>query len=167
MTKPTLTTVHNVADLRAAIATHRANGKRIALVPTMGNLHAGHISLVDTARKHADIVVATVFVNPAQFAPGEDFTSYPRTLDNDSQMLAEAHVDILFAPNTAEVYPTGFSTRVNVDGITDCLCGKSRPVFFQGVTTVVTKLLLQALPDVAIFGAQRLSTASSHSPIST
>lgn len=152
MTQSGLKTVHTVADLRSAIALQRAAGKRIALVPTMGNLHAGHISLVDTARLYADIVVATVFVNPTQFAPDEDFSSYPRTLDGDSKMLAEAHVDILFAPNVNEVYPDGFSTSVNVEGITNCLCGLDRPTHFKGVSTVVTKLLLQALPDVAVFG---------------
>lgn len=145
-------TVNHVSDLRAAVAAHRAEGKTVALVPTMGNLHRGHISLVETARKHADIVCTTIFVNPTQFAPGEDFDSYPRTLDADLEKLAAVDVDLVFAPNGREMYPEGFSTMVRVDGITDCLCGAHRPTFFQGVATVVTKLLLQAMADVAVFG---------------
>jgi len=152
MTKIALRTVYTVADLRIAIAEHKKAGKRIALVPTMGNLHEGHTSLIDTARKHADIVVASVFVNPTQFSPDEDFSSYPRTLDSDATKLMNASVNILFAPTTRDMYPTGFSTNVTVDGITDCLCGLNRPHHFQGVSTVVTKLLLQCQPDVAVFG---------------
>lgn len=144
--------VRTVADLRSAVAAFRAKGKTVALVPTMGNLHDGHLSLVREARRHADVVCATIFVNPTQFGPTEDFDSYPRTFDADRAMLESESVEIVYTPTVSEMYPDGFATAVSVTGITDCLCGQARPTHFQGVATVVTKLLLQALPDVAVFG---------------
>lgn len=149
----TLKTVHSVAELRAVIAGWRAEGLRVALVPTMGALHAGHISLTDHVRNHADRVVVSIFVNPTQFGPNEDFGAYPRTLPDDQKMLDAAGVELCFAPSVEEMYPDGFATRVSVDGsFTNVLCGASRPGHFDGVAQIVTKLLLQALPDCAIFG---------------
>ena len=142
-----------VADLRAQIREWRSAGARIALVPTMGALHAGHLSLVDLAATQADKVkvIVSIFVNPTQFAPNEDFTAYPRTEAADAGKLAgKAH--LIFAPNAAEMYPDGFSTTVSVSGVTEPLEGAARPTHFAGVATVVAKLLLQALPDIAIFG---------------
>ncbi|NIZ01880.1 pantoate--beta-alanine ligase [Thalassospira lucentensis] len=148
-----LTTVHTVADLRATVAKWRADGLRVALVPTMGALHDGHISLTKLARTHADRVIVSVFVNPTQFGPNEDFSAYPRTLPKDQKLLDEAGVDLCFAPSVEEMYPDGFATKVHVDGaMTNVLCGAARPGHFDGVAQVVTKLLLQALPDCAIFG---------------
>ncbi|MBO9507327.1 pantoate--beta-alanine ligase [Thalassospira sp. A3_1] len=149
----TLKTVHSVAELRAVIAQWRAEGLRVGLVPTMGALHAGHISLTEHIRNHADRVVVSIFVNPTQFGPNEDFGAYPRTLPDDQKMLDAAGVDLCFAPSVEEMYPEGFATRVSVDGsLTNVLCGAARPGHFDGVAQIVTKLLLQALPDCAIFG---------------
>lgn len=148
-----LTTVHTVADLRATVADWRAKGLRVALVPTMGALHDGHVSLTHLAREHADRVIVSIFVNPTQFAPNEDFGAYPRTLPADQKLLDGARVELCFAPSVDEMYPDGFATKVSVDGaMTDVLCGAARPGHFDGVAQVVTKLLLQALPDCAIFG---------------
>lgn len=143
-----------IAGLRAALRAARQAGKSIALVPTMGNLHEGHITLVKTARQRADIVVASIFVNPTQFGVNEDFDKYPRTLVADSNLLAEADCDILFAPDAKEMYPDGRqqNTRVSVSGITEVLCGKSRPTHFGGVATVVSKLFNIVQPDMAFFG---------------
>lgn len=149
----TLKTVHSVAELRAVIAQWRAEGLRVGLVPTMGALHAGHISLTEHIRNHADRVVVSIFVNPTQFGPNEDFGAYPRTLPDDQKMLDAAGVELCFAPPVEEMYPEGFATRVSVDGsLTNVLCGAARPGHFDGVAQIVTKLLLQALPDCAIFG---------------
>ncbi|RCK31533.1 pantoate--beta-alanine ligase [Thalassospira xiamenensis] len=149
----TLKTVHSVAELRAVIAQWRAEGLRVGLVPTMGALHAGHISLTEHIRNHADRVVVSIFVNPTQFGPNEDFGAYPRTLPDDQKMLDAAGVELCFAPSVEEMYPEGFATRVSVDGsLTNVLCGAARPGHFDGVAQIVTKLLLQALPDCAIFG---------------
>ncbi len=145
-------TVHTVADLRAEVAAWRSRGLRVGLVPTMGALHAGHISLITEMLSNADRVVATIFVNPTQFAAGEDLASYPRTLVADSAKIMAAGGHLVFAPNVAEVYPDGFATRVKVDGLTDILCGAARPTHFDGVTQVVAKLLNMAGADVAIFG---------------
>ena len=145
-------TVRRVGDLRRRIAAWRAAGERIALAPTMGALHAGHLSLLDVGRAHADRVVATIFVNPAQFAPTEDLAAYPRDEAGDAAMLAEAGCDLLFAPPIGEMYPDGFATEVRVTGLTDCLCGAARPGHFDGVAQVVTKLLNQAGADLAVFG---------------
>lgn len=145
-------TVRTIAELREYVRGWRKEDKTVGLVPTMGGLHAGHVSLVGLSRAHADRTVATLFVNPSQFAPHEDFATYPRTEDMDQKMLADAGTDLLFAPNVSEIYPDGHSTRVEVLGLSKILEGEFRPDFFAGVATVVTKLLLQALPDVAVFG---------------
>jgi len=141
-----------VADLRAAIAAWREAGETVGLVPTMGALHTAHMALVQTAQKACDRVVVTIFVNPAQFGESEDFDAYPRRETNDIEMLRAAHVDLLFAPPVSEVYPDGFATTVTVSGVSEGLCGDYRPGHFAGVATVVAKLLLQSLPDVAVFG---------------
>ncbi len=147
-----LETVRAIADLRRRIAAWRAAGEAVALVPTMGALHAGHLALVEAARARCRRVVATIFVNPAQFAPEEDLGSYPRTEREDAAKLAARGVDLLFAPPVAEVYPQGFATTVRVAGVSEGLCGASRPGHFEGVATVVAKLLNQSLPDAAFFG---------------
>jgi pantoate--beta-alanine ligase len=124
----------------------------VALVPTMGALHEGHLSLVRLAREHADQVVASLFVNPTQFAPSEDFDAYPRDEAGDAAVLASAGCDLLYAPGVGEIYPEGFATTVTVAGLTASMEGLARPTHFAGVATVVTKLLTQCAPDVAVFG---------------
>ena len=151
MTKP-LEIVRSVNMLRATVAGWRQNGARIALVPTMGALHLGHLSLVEIAKGTAERVIASIFVNPTQFGPGEDFATYPRDEAGDLAKLASAGVDLVYAPGNTEIYPTGFETRVNVPSLSQDLCGAARPGHFEGVATVVTKLLLQSAPDVAVFG---------------
>lgn len=141
-----------VADLRSALAAWRRAGAVIGLVPTMGALHAGHRALIEAARRECARVVATIFVNPKQFAPNEDFAGYPRNEAADLDLLHGAGVDLAFLPEGAEMYPPGFATSVAVAGLTGDLCGRHRPGHFDGVATVVTKLLLQALPDLAYFG---------------
>lgn len=147
-------TVNRAGDLRARIAEWRSQGKRIGFVPTMGNLHAGHFSLIEIARQHADRVVASVFVNPTQFGPNEDFASYPRTLPDDQRGLEAAKCDLLFAPSIEEMYPFGpaSTVRVDVPGVSETLDGAARPGHFAGVATVVTKLFNLVQPDVAVFG---------------
>ena len=141
-----------LSALERALAKLRKRG-RLALVPTMGALHAGHLALVRLARRRADRVVVSIFVNPTQFAPNEDFTSYPRTFDQDRDALAENGVDLIWAPTAEVMYPPGFSTRIVPEGpATAGLEDKFRPHFFGGVATVVTKLLTQCRPDVAVFG---------------
>jgi pantoate--beta-alanine ligase len=130
----------------------RAENLIIGLVPTMGALHAGHLSLIERARKECSPVIASIFVNPKQFGPNEDFAKYPRKFESDSEKLQRAGVDALFAPEPAEIYPNGFSTYVNVDGLSDRLEGRSRPGHFRGVTTVVMKLLQIVRPNFAYFG---------------
>ena len=144
--------VRTIADLRSHIASWRSTGARVGLVPTMGALHDGHLALVKAARAECERVVATIFVNPKQFAPNEDLDAYPRREEADLAMLRSAGIALVFMPGTAEMYPPGFATRVRVAGLTDCLCGAHRPGHFDGVSTVVTKLLIQSLPDVAYFG---------------
>ena len=151
MTTP-LPVVRDVPSLRKEIATWRATSLRVGLVPTMGALHEGHLSLVRTAKEKCDRVVTTLFVNPRQFAPHEDFERYPRDEAGDSAMLAGAGCDLLYAPERAVMYPEGFATNVIVSDVSTPLEGEFRPHFFGGVATVVTKLLLQALPDTAYFG---------------
>ena len=142
-----------VTSLRAAIAGWRTAGESVALVPTMGALHPGHVSLVTLARRHARRVVVSIFVNPTQFAPDEDFSRYPRDLQKDLGMLAEAGADAVFNPEPAEMYPPGFATTITLTGpATAGLEDRFRPTHFQGVATVVAKLLIQSLPDVAVFG---------------
>ncbi|GAN00095.1 pantoate-beta-alanine ligase [alpha proteobacterium U9-1i] len=147
-----LTIVRNVASLRAEVARWRAGGERVELVPTMGALHEGHLSLVRTAKARGGRVIASLFVNPRQFAPHEDFERYPRDEAGDAAMLAAAGCDLLFAPERAVMYPEGFATNVIVTNVSTPLEGQMRPHFFGGVATVVTKLLAQALPDAAFFG---------------
>jgi len=147
-----LPVVRTVADLRARVAAWRREGLRIGFTPTMGALHEGHLSLVRLARTRADRVVASVFVNPTQFGPNEDFDAYPRDEARDSELLAGAGCDLLFAPSVAEMYPPGASTTVTVAGVSEPLDGQARPGHFAGVATVVTKLLNQCGPDVAVFG---------------
>src|SRR5690242_11075765 len=144
--------VKTVEELRREIASWRAHKEGVGLVPTMGALHAGHLSLIDNARKHASRVVVSIFVNPKQFAPHEDFDRYPRTLEADARQLSQAQADLIFAPETSELYPEGFSTAVDVDGPSAGLETDFRPHFFRGVATIVTKLLIVAMADVAIFG---------------
>ena len=144
--------VRTVADLRAQVASWKRAGERVALVPTMGALHEGHLSLIALAKTKADRVVASVFVNPTQFGPGEDFDAYPRGEARDAELLAGAGCDLLFAPTVGEMYPQGFATSVNVTGVSEPLDGAARPGHFAGVATVVSKLLLQCGPDVAVFG---------------
>jgi pantoate--beta-alanine ligase len=144
--------VRTVADLRAQVAAWKAAGERVALIPTMGALHEGHLSLIELGQTRARRTVASVFVNPKQFAPHEDFDSYPRGEARDAELLASVGCDLMFAPNVDEMYAPGFSTTVNLTGVSEPLEGAARPQFFGGVATVVTKLLLQSQADVAIFG---------------
>lgn len=145
--------VRTIADMRAMVADWRAAGLKVGLVPTMGALHDGHLTLVRTALEKCDRVIATIFVNPKQFGANEDFGTYPRTEEEDAAKLESAGGHLLFAPNVEEVYgKDGGVTKVSVAGLGDILEGKFRPGFFDGVATVVTKLLLQALPDYAFFG---------------
>lgn len=141
-------------ELREQLEDWRHAGDHVAIVPTMGNLHSGHISLVNVAREHAERVVVTVFVNPTQFGEGEDFDSYPRTFEKDTRKLRKVTADVLFAPDTDTVYPFGQdnATRVVVPGLTEHLCGSFRPGHFDGVTTVVARLFALVQPDIAVFG---------------
>ena len=152
MSQPALPIVRTVANLRAQVQGWRAAGERVALVPTMGFLHEGHLSLVRLGHARADRVVASLFVNPTQFAPSEDFEAYPRDETRDATLLAGAGCDLLYAPNVEEMYPPGFSTTVSVASISAPMDGIARPIHFAGVATVVAKLLTQCMPDVAIFG---------------
>ncbi|HEU5047782.1 MAG TPA: pantoate--beta-alanine ligase [Rickettsiales bacterium] len=144
--------VRTKTDLREAVARLRKAGKTIALVPTMGALHDGHISLVRIGLQHADAVVTSIFVNPTQFGPNEDFAKYPRTEEEDVRKLEAAGCTIAYIPSVDEVYGKNAITIVQVPGISSQLCGAFRPGHFDGVATVVTKLFMQAMPDVAIFG---------------
>lgn len=144
--------VRTVKDLRAQVTAWQAQGQRVALVPTMGALHHGHMTLISHAKKFADRVVVSIFVNPTQFGPNEDFDAYPRTEEADVAMVSEHNGDLVFAPGVGEMYPDGFSTKVTVGGLTNVLCGAARPGHFDGVALIVTKLLLQCGPDVAVFG---------------
>ena len=142
-----------VAILREHVAAWRASGKLIALVPTMGALHAGHLALIEAAREMADEVVVTIFVNPTQFAPSEDFASYPRDLEADCAKAESAGADLVFAPDVSTMYPDGFATTIGIAGpATMGLEDKVRPAHFAGVATIVMKLLMQALPNMALFG---------------
>jgi pantoate--beta-alanine ligase len=144
--------VRSVSDLRKVVAGWRAEGLRVGFVPTMGALHEGHLSLVRTALQHADRVIASVFVNPTQFAPTEDLDRYPRQEATDAELLASAGCGLMFAPRVSEMYPEGFSTEISVGGPAEGLETEFRPQMFGGVAVVVTKLLNQVTPDVAVFG---------------
>ncbi len=146
--------IQQLSELRKTVAGWRSANQRVALVPTMGNLHAGHLSLVREASKQADRVVVSIFVNPMQFGPNEDFAAYPRTLEQDCEVLRPLDVAVVFAPPVEVVYPGRVSeqTRVEVPGISDILCGASRPGHFTGVATVVCKLFNMVQPDLAVFG---------------
>jgi pantoate--beta-alanine ligase len=144
--------VKTIEEMRAFRKATRKNGKRLGLVPTMGALHEGHLSLVRAARDNSDIVAVSIFVNPTQFGPNEDFAKYPRNLESDSEMLEREQVDVIFAPSVEDMYPAGAVTWVTVEGMSDRLCGRSRPGHLRGVTTVVSKLFHIIEPDAAFFG---------------
>ncbi len=147
-------TLTTVAELRELVSAWKRDGQRVGFVPTMGNLHAGHLALIDLAKQHADRIVASVFVNPTQFGPNEDFARYPRTLDADAEGLAAHGCDLLFAPTVAGMYPEGAdnAVQIRVPGITTILDGAHRPGHFDGVATVVARLFNMVQPDVAVFG---------------
>src|SRR5882762_8504015 len=149
---PTVETIRTIAWMKEHTRQARAESRIVGLVPTMGALHAGHLSLVERARRECSPVIASIFVNPKQFGPNEDFSKYPRTFESDSEKLQDGGVDFLFAPEPREIYPEGFATYVNVDGLSDRLEGRSRPGHFCGVTTVVMKLLEIVQPNFAYFG---------------
>lgn len=144
--------VDNISRMSTLSKMLKKEGKVIGFVPTMGYLHDGHLSLVRTAKKHTDVVVMSIFVNPLQFGPGEDFEKYPRDFKHDEEVAGSAGADILFYPASKDIYPEGYSTYVNVEGLTDGLCGASRPGHFRGVATIVAKLFGIVRPDVAYFG---------------
>jgi len=146
--------VRRVLEMKALARQWKKEGMKIGFVPTMGYLHDGHLSLVRESKKRADVTVVSIFVNPAQFGPNEDFKKYPRDLGKDSAYLEKGGVDCLFYPDAAEIYPPGYRTYVEVRGLQDRLCGKSRPGHFQGVATVVLKLFDIVGPDLAFFGAK-------------
>jgi len=149
-----LKTVTTIAEVREHVARWHEAKERVVFVPTMGNLHAGHVSLIEAAREHGQRFVASIFVNPMQFGPNEDFAHYPRTPTNDAQMLEAAGCDLMFMPEVGEIYPNGAAqaTRVEVPFVSDILCGEFRPGHFEGVATIVAKLFHIVDPDVAIFG---------------
>jgi pantoate--beta-alanine ligase len=145
-------TIRAVEELKAAVNALRASGKTIAFVPTMGALHAGHLSLVEEGKSRADAVVASIFVNPRQFGEGEDFGRYPRREEADAAMLSEAGCDLLWLPGVEDVYPRAFATGIHVSGVSERWEGAARPGHFDGVATVVARLLLAVRPDIAVFG---------------
>jgi pantoate--beta-alanine ligase len=144
--------IRSIKRIQAAVQDLRKQNKTIGFVPTMGALHAGHLSLIKQARKENDYVIVSVFVNPTQFAPSEDFKKYPRRLEADSLLCKNEGVDIIFYPDAGQIYPKGYKTHVLVEGLSDVLCGKFRPGHFSGVATIVNKLFNIIQPDVAYFG---------------
>ena len=147
-----MTIAHTVHDLRTRVMQWKRDGLRVGMVPTMGALHDGHLSLVRAARAACDRVVVSIFVNPTQFDDASDLAAYPRTVEADAALLRTAGVDVLYAPDAAQMYPPGFATTISVRGVSEGLCGGARPGHFDGVATVVCKLLMQALADRAFFG---------------
>lgn len=145
-------TITSVTEMQQWSLQQKAAGKQIAFVPTMGFLHAGHLSLLEEGRKQGDLLVLSIFVNPTQFGVEEDFEDYPRDLKADAELAAKAGVDVIFAPTAAQMYPQGYASWVDVEEITEVLCGASRPDHFRGVTTVVSKLFNIVQPDIAFFG---------------
>lgn len=152
--------IESIDEMQKTALALRAGGKRIAFVPTMGSLHEGHLSLIDTARQHGDVTVASIFVNPTQFGPNEDFEKYPRNLDDDLALLRERSVDIAFCPTRASIYPPGYSTYVSEERLSTGLCGVSRPQFFRGVCTVVNALFNIVQPTVSVFGQKDAQQAA-------
>lgn len=152
--------INAIPDAKAEIKKHREQGRAIGFVPTMGALHKGHLSLVEACQKENDITIVSIFVNPAQFGPSEDFEKYPRDFQKDEGMLKELGVDIIFYPPKDEIYPPGFSTYVEVEKLGNVLCGKSRPTHFRGVATVVLKLFNIIKPDRAYFGRKDAQQAA-------
>lgn len=144
--------IKTIKEMQSFSKKQSLNGKSIGLIPTMGYLHDGHLSLIKIAKENCDTVVVSIFVNPTQFAPDEDLERYPRDFDNDKRLCEELHVDAIFVPEPDDMYQTNASTWVHEEALTNCLCGKSRPSHFRGVTTVVTKLYNAVLPDIAVFG---------------
>jgi pantoate--beta-alanine ligase len=147
----------DVLDLRKVVAGWRQEGYTVALVPTMGAIHAGHLSLISKAKSCCDRVIASVFVNPTQFDENEDLDAYPANEEEDVRELTSVGTDLVFCPNRKDIYPEGFSTVISVSGLTAGLCGPFRPGHFDGVVTVVAKLFLQSLPDIAIFGEKTIN----------
>lgn len=145
-------TINTIAELRTALAAERKKGQRISFVPTMGNLHEGHMALVKHAAENSDCIVASIFVNPMQFSQNEDLDAYPRTLEADQKLLEERGVKYLFAPTAREMYPQGVSTQVQIPVLSNLYCGASRPGHFTGVATICTKLFNIVQPNIAVFG---------------
>ncbi|MRI33048.1 pantoate--beta-alanine ligase [Endozoicomonas sp. OPT23] len=147
-------TLHSIAEIQSVVAACKAEGKKVGFVPTMGNLHGGHLTLVEKAKELCDVVVVSIYVNPLQFGPNEDYDSYPRTMEQDQELLIAHGVDLLYTAQTTEIYPEGSEhhTHVSVEVLDGMHCGKSRPGFFTGIATVVTKLFNIVRPDVAVFG---------------
>ncbi len=152
-------TIEKISRMSTLAKMMKKEGKSIGFVPTMGYLHEGHMSLVRTAKKHTDVAVMSIFVNPVQFAPGEDFEKYPRDLRRDEVLARDGGVDVIFYPSLKDMYPEDYATYVTVEKLTDTLCGKSRPGHFKGVATVVTKLFNIVKPDVAYFGQKDMQQA--------
>src|SRR5438067_5241741 len=152
--------IQSADEMRAACRHARADQHRLGFVPTMGALHEGHLSLVRAARGQCDVVAASIFVNPTQFGPNEDFARYPRNLEQDRKLLEAERVDLLFAPSLEEMYPAGTATFVEVKAMSEKLCGRSRPGHFRGVSTVVAKLFNIVLPSVAYFGQKDAAQAA-------
>ena len=148
----TMQICRTIAEMRSAVNASKAKGLKLSFVPTMGALHEGHLSLVRAAKEKCDVVAVSIFVNPTQFGPNEDFSKYPRTFDRDRELLEQEGIDLLFAPSTVEMYPADTTTYVTVEGLSEKLDGKSRPGHFRGVATVVNKLFNIIQPDVAFFG---------------
>lgn len=148
--------INTIAEMQSISKTAKREGKKVGVVPTMGYLHEGHLSLIRKAKEHADLVITTLFVNPTQFAPHEDFNSYPRDLERDEKLACEAGCDYLFVPETSEMYPKYFNTVINIRNITTKFEGEKRPDHFNGVALIVAKLFNATLPDVAVFGQKDL-----------